>query len=138
MSDRVLIVDDEPDVARYLSTILQANGFDATIANDVKTGLEKVAEVRPQLICLDIMMPKETGISMYRELKANDSTRLIPVIIISGAEQEDKFDFRAYMPEESIAEPERYMEKPVDVDVFVSTVRKLINSKSDLSEGRNR
>jgi len=122
---KILIVDDEPDVARYLFTILQANGFDPTVAYDVESGLEQALEMKPSLICLDIVIPKETGISMYRQLKENSDTRSIPVIIISGAEQEDKFDFRAYMPDESIPPPESYMEKPVNVEKLVDTVKRL-------------
>jgi len=126
---RILIVDDEPDVARYLFTILQANGFDPVEAFDVESGLEKAFKLKPSLICLDIMIPKETGISMYRQLKETSETNSIPVIFISGAEQEDKFDFRSYMPDKSIPPPESYMEKPINVEKLVNTVKRLTANK---------
>jgi len=125
---RILIVDDEPDIARYLAMILKANGFTPIVANSAETGFQRMAEQLPDLVCLDIMMPSESGISMYQQLRQNKSTRHIPVIIISGAEQEDRFDFHSYLPEESIPEPECYMEKPVNADKYVETVKSLISS----------
>lgn len=135
MSKKVLIVDDEPDIAAYLAAILNTNGFTATVADSVQSGLEAVDRITPDLICLDIMMPKESGISMYRRLRETDATRHIPVVIISGAEQQGKFNFRSYLPEESIPEPDCYLEKPIDVKNFVEIVERLIGS--GLSSGGN-
>ncbi|MCK5125501.1 MAG: response regulator [candidate division Zixibacteria bacterium] len=130
MSLKVLIVDDESDVARYLAMIVQANGFIPKVANNVEDGLEIVNDFKPDLVCLDIMMPKESGVSMYQQLRENKATRHIPVIIISGAEQEEKFDFRNYLPDESVPEPECYMEKPVDVDKYIAMIKRLTTGDS--------
>ncbi len=132
MSTKVLIVDDEPDVAKYLAMILRANGYEPTVAHNAKAGWELVNEPNLALVCLDIMMPRESGISMYRKLRENDDTRTIPVIFISGAEQEEKFDFRSYLPDESIPEPDGYLEKPIDIDKYVKIVGRLTGT--DTSE----
>lgn len=128
MGGKVLIVDDEPDVARYLSAVLRANGHTPTIANSVETGLNILNDTRPDLICLDIMMPNESGISMYKRLKEDSSTERIPVIIISGVEVEGQFDFRSFLPDESVPPPECFLEKPVNVKEFIATVEHLITS----------
>lgn len=138
MSRKVLIVDDEPDVARYLAMVLRANGFSPVVADSVESGLKIVDELQPDLVCLDIMMPKESGISMYRRLRQGQKTRRIPVIIISGAEQEEKFDFRSYLPEESIPEPDCYMEKPIDVEKYLGAVERLIGSEASTGGDDNR
>jgi len=138
VSRKVLIVDDEPDVARYLAMVLRANGFSPVVADSVESGLKIVDELEPDLVCLDIMMPRESGISMYRRLRQSQKTRRIPVIIISGAEQEVKFDFRAYLPEESIPEPDCYMEKPIDVEKYLGAVERLIGSETSAGGDANR
>ncbi len=128
MSTRILIVDDEPDVATYLATVLRANGYDPTVANDVDTAIAKVGEISPAVICLDIMMPKKSGISLYAHLKQDASLASIPVVIISGVAFEGKFDFRTYMPDESVPPPECFLEKPINPEGFVKTISGLVAS----------
>lgn len=130
MAARILIVDDEPDVATYLATALRVNGYDTTVANSVEAGLVEIEQARPDLVCLDIMMPKESGVSMYCRLRQDDATRDIPVIIISGAVGEGRFDIHAYPVDTTVPPPERFLEKPVDVDVLLKTVGDLLASPS--------
>jgi twitching motility two-component system response regulator PilH len=127
---KVLIVDDEADVATYMATVLRAHGHRVTIAKSVEAGLQSVSESRPDLICLDIMMPRESGISMYRRLKQNRETASIPVIVVSGVEPEGQFDFRSYLPNESVPPPECFLEKPLDVHEFVATVERLLTTNA--------
>lgn len=128
MSQRVLIVDDEPDVVKYLSTALSVNGYEVDVTDNVKEGLQKVSDFAPDLICLDVMMPEESGISMYLRLKQESTTADIPVVMISGVAQESQFDFRGYVDDESVPPPECFLEKPVDVDRLLETVKALIPS----------
>ena len=125
---KVLIVDDEPDVAKYLAMILRANGYEPSVAHNAEDGHELVGELVPDLVCLDIMMPRESGISMYRKLREGEDTRNIPVVFISGAEQEANFNFRSYLPDESIPEPDGYLEKPINVDRYLEIVKRLTNA----------
>ncbi len=125
MSYKVLIVDDEPDVASYLAAILRANGHSPVIAHSVDEGLAKLEESRPDIICLDIMLPKESGVSMYINVRQNEETRDIPVIVISGVELEGQFDFSSFLPNETLPPPECFMEKPIKVDEFVATIERL-------------
>lgn len=69
MSKKVLIVDDESDMRIFLTTLLETNGFRPSCAADGREGLEMARKVKPALIILDVMMPRESGVSMYRELK---------------------------------------------------------------------
>jgi len=127
---RVLIVDDEPDVATYLATVLRAHGHRPEVAGSVEEGFTRLDEALPDLICLDIMMPKESGISMYARLKRESRTRSIPVLVISGVATAGQFDFRAYLPDESIPPPEQFLEKPVAVEEFVAAVARLAVPRS--------
>ncbi len=126
MAKKILIVDDEVDITTYLSAVLQANGYSSAIATDADAGFVLAGDVHPDLICLDIMMPKESGISMYARLKRDPDLQHIPVIIISGVEQGGTFDFRSYVADDTIPEPERFMEKPIDVEKYIQAIEELV------------
>lgn len=127
MGKKILIVDDEPDITTYLSTALQANGYLPRIAADSGAGLEAAREIHPDLICLDIMMPRESGITLYKHLKEDPDLKSVPVMIISGVGQEGQFDFRSYVPDSSIPPPELFMEKPIAMDQFIGAIKRLIS-----------
>ncbi len=137
MSVTVLIVDDEPDVARYLATALRANGYTAVTADSVEHGLEEVHKTRPDLICLDIMMPRQSGITMYTQLKNDKTLRSIPVIFISGVGHEDPWDFRTFVPDKSVPPPELFLEKPIDAELFIESIEQLMASIRGREGGPN-
>ena len=94
MKDRkkILIVDDEQDVLRYLTAVLKNNDYMTYSADNARSGFHLLAEVRPDLVCLDIMMPRESGISLYAKMKRNKRFKNIPVLIRSGVVQEEEYD----------------------------------------------
>ncbi len=126
----MLVIDDEVDVVTYLVNILEDNGYIPYAAESAEKGMEMLGEVHPSLICLDIMMPKESGISMYTKLRSDPKYSNIPVLIISGYAAEKEFDFRELVPDSSIPAPQQYLEKPVDVDRFLESLRQLIGNSS--------
>ncbi|MEZ5359733.1 MAG: response regulator [Candidatus Zixiibacteriota bacterium] len=128
MSKKVLIIDDEIDVVAYLRAVLEDHGFECLVARSAESGLEVIIEQRPDLICLDIMMPGESGISLYLKLCGNKSLCDIPVFFISGMVKEEEFDFRNLVPNRDIPRPRRYIEKPIDVLSFIRMVDKEIGS----------
>lgn len=128
MAKNVLIVDDEADVAMYLSVILESNGYYPHIASSVDQGFEMLNRIRPDLVCLDIMMPEESGISLYIQLKQDPDFKDTPVLIISGVAQEEEFDFRSFVPDDSIPPPDCYLEKPIDVEEYLKIVEQLMLS----------
>lgn len=137
MESKILIIDDEADVIKYLTVVLKSNGFLPYSINNVKNAKALVKEICPDLICLDIMMPEETGISFYAKLKRDKNFQSIPIIIISGVIQAGEFDFQSYLSDNSIPPPEHFMEKPIDVEEFISTINKLIKSKNSLKRGKS-
>lgn len=122
---KILIVDDEPDVVAYLSAVLKANGYKPYSAADIKTAMQIVKKIRPDLVCLDIVMPKETGISFYIKLQQEVEYKNIPVMIISGIIEADKFNFRSYVKDETIPAPGCFMEKPVDIKNFIWNIEQM-------------
>ncbi len=129
MSDKlILIVDDEPDVNLYLQTLLEQHGYAVLSAESVGQAEKLIATSIPDLVCLDIMMPKRSGIALYQHLKEKPLLRKIPVIIISGVVQSGEFDFRSFLPDTRIPPPDRFFEKPIMIDEFLAAVRKLLNN----------
>jgi len=131
-SKKILIIDDEPDVVTYLSAVLEANGYKSYATGDIKTAMEQVKDIHPDLICLDIVMPEETGISFYTRLRQDNESKTTPVIIISGIVESEKFDFRTYTKDDSIPPPECYMEKPIDVEKYIQKVKELVGKNSTI------
>lgn len=129
MSEKILIVEDEQDVATYLATVLRSNGYSPTVADNVDSGIRIAHKMRPDLICLDIMMPRKSGLTMYTHLMKDPALKNIPVLIISGVGHEGGFDFRAYVQDESIPTPSHFMEKPINIDDYLKTVRRLTASR---------
>ena len=130
MPDKILVIDDEPDIIKYLTSILTDCEYDVKSAVSGKQGFEIIRTWYPDLICLDIMMPEETGLSFYEKLKCDKNFRNIPVIIVSGVAQSQEFDFHSYLSDNSIPPPDHFMEKPISVGEFVSTIKRLIESQS--------
>ena len=86
---KILIVDDEPDVLEILQKRLTGAGHKVSIACDGVEGLQKTLESLPDLILLDVMMPNKDGFSMLRELKENDQTSRIPVVMVTAKSELD-------------------------------------------------
>lgn len=129
MGHKILIIEDEPDVATYLATLLRTNGYEPEVVTDPNEAFEMLDKVAPELISLDIMMPEKSGLSMYSRLRNETAYKDIPVLIVSGVEAESQFDFRSYVKDESIPEPEHYFEKPIDVERYLSVIAKLLDPK---------
>ena len=83
MNKTILCIDDQKDIRELLSDYLDTLGFHVFTAEDGEDGLQKALEVEPDLIFLDIMMPKKNGYALLKELKANSKLWDIPVIILS-------------------------------------------------------
>ena len=81
---RFSLVDDDRNTAKYLSAVLSDNGYDPILAYDGSEGLAKVKQSTPDLIVLDVMMPKKTGFVLFKQLKEDKRYRDIPILMLSG------------------------------------------------------
>ena len=128
MAKKILIVEDEVDMITFLSTLLEDHGYETISALDGEEGLKKVKDEKPDLVSLDLLMPNKTGIGMFREMRRNTETVNIPVVIVTGFATDDapRIDFKKWMHQRAIKPPEAYIEKPVDKDLYLDSIRKLI------------
>jgi two-component system, OmpR family, phosphate regulon response regulator PhoB len=127
---KVLIVDDELDMRIFLSTLLETNGYKPVVSTDGMEGIRKAREIKPDLIVLDVMMPKAGGVQMYRDLRVDSELEGIPVIMLSGIAKKTFFHSQnvldSYM-DQSVREPDAYIEKPPEAEEFLQSVRGLLN-----------
>lgn len=125
MSKKILIVEDEPDPRKYLEILLKESGFDTFCAEDGIQAMEKVKELNPDAIILDILMPRETGIKFYRDLVKDKTYSQIPVIVCSGATQyKPLFE----LDRQALPKPFAFVEKPIDKEFLISKVKEAVLS----------
>jgi len=129
MAKKVLAVDDDPDVRAFVVTVLEENGYTPLVAQSGEEGMDAIREGGPELVILDILMPRGSGVRLYRELKTDASLKHIPVIVLSGIakksflrSQKALTEFRGGV----VPEPEAYLEKPVKPEELVETIKKVI------------
>jgi two-component system phosphate regulon response regulator PhoB len=123
---RVLVVDDELDMRTFVATLLETSGFKPLVAEDGIQGLEIARRDKPSLIILDIMMPKESGITMYRSLKSDPALKGIPVIMLSALAKKTFLHSQSVLDAykgEKIPEPAAYIEKPPEPDELLEAIQ---------------
>ena len=125
---KILIVDDELDIRIFLCNLLGNCGYEPIDAGDKDEGMQKAVSEKPALIILDVTMPKETGIQMYRELKEHEALKNVPVIMVSTI---DKKTFSFYQKfhgasrQKGVPDPGAYLEKPLEAEELIKLVRTL-------------
>ena len=126
---KVLVVDDAVDIRKVVSKLVEKSGYITTEAKNGVEGMNKVREDKPDLIILDILMPKESGIRMYRELKTEEALKDIPVIVLSAIPKKSFFRSQKVLDEfagESVPEPEAYIEKPEEPQELIALMKKIL------------
>ena len=119
----VLVVDDDPDARDFLATVLQDNGFVATMARDGIEAIAMIEQQPPDLVALDITMPEKSGVAVYRKLKEDEQLSGIPVIIVTGISD----DFEKFIStRRQVPPPEGYIHKPVDHEEFLRMVKDIL------------
>jgi two-component system, OmpR family, phosphate regulon response regulator PhoB len=129
MGKKVLTVDDDPDVRLFATTVLEEHGYTPFEAGNGEEGLQMIKSENPNLVILDVLMPRQSGIRLYRELKTNKSLADVKVIVLSGIAKKTFLRSQQALTEfgeAAVPEPDFYLEKPVDADVLAETIKKAI------------
>jgi len=128
----VLVVDDEEDVRKYLTMALTDAGFRVVTAVDGFEALKQVKAETPDIISLDLVMPKRSGIKFYRDMMTNKKWSKIPILVVTGHARDELG--RADLKELTISGPGIYLEKPVKPKNYVAAIKKLLNMETDADE----
>lgn len=126
MSKKVLVVDDDPDVVTFNVTIVEELGYTALVAKNGEEGLRIVKEEKPDLVILDVLMPRQSGVRLYRELKTDESLGQIPVIMLSAIAEKTFLRSQKALTEfgeDKVPEPEIYIEKPIEPEELSKIIK---------------
>ena len=126
---KVLVVDDDVDIRKVVSKLVEKSGYEAIEAKNGVEGMGKVREDKPDLIILDMLMPKESGIRMYHELKTEGPLKDIPVIVLSAIPKKSFLKSQKVLDEfagQSVPEPEAYIEKPEEPEELIALMKKIL------------
>jgi len=129
MGKVILVVDDDPDVRMFNTTVVEESGYTPIEAANGEEGLEILKKEKPDLVILDVLMPKQSGIRLYRELKANKALKNIPVVMLSGIARRTFLRSQKALTEfggAEVPEPEVYLEKPVEAEELAETIQSIL------------
>ena len=116
MAKKILVIDDDPTIVIYLKTLFNDNGYETVVAQDGLQAEEVVKQTKPDLITLDLEMPKEWGPRFYRNMVKHEELKDIPVIVISGISD----------PKHAIRKAVAVVRKPFDEEKLLDIVKNTI------------
>ena len=121
----ILIVDDDPDLVETVAMLLESKGYEVGKAYDGIEGEESIKKRRPDVLVLDVMMPRKDGYKLCKELKSNKWTQDIPVILLTAVGE--AVSTTTYTHAEGMStEAEDFIPKPVDAKTLVEAVERLL------------
>jgi len=119
---RVLVIEDDPDIAVTMKYMLKKKGYEVSISSNGKEGFDKIKEERPDLVILDLILPDLAGEEVCREIRKDDSLKDTPVIMVTAKYSDvDKVVGR-------VIGANLYMTKPFDMDELLEGVENLIKA----------
>jgi DNA-binding response OmpR family regulator len=126
MSDmkKILVVDDEPDIVTWLTTIFEDGGYDTISAYSGAEAFAKAKDEKPDMITLDISMDDESGLKALRKFQESSETSNIPIIIITGVSPDVK---RFIDRNKKLQMPAAFMEKPIDREELLAKTKELVS-----------
>lgn len=118
---KVLVVDDEPDIQLFFSSVLEDNGAEVLIASDGEEALNIIKTTRPDVITLDINMPGKDGGWVFEKLRKDPEIQNTKVCIITG-----RPELRRLIYDRPVPPPEGYLDKPVDEKTLITNIKKIL------------
>jgi CheY-like chemotaxis protein len=114
---KILILDDEKHIVTYLKTLLRQKGYETIEALSVEEALEAARREKPDLVILDLMMPKKTGTDFARRISRDKELKHTPIIVVSALAGREL----------AVRKPVAVFDKPIDPDKFIAAVEKALS-----------
>jgi CheY-like chemotaxis protein len=128
----ILVVDDEQDVRNYLAAVLSDAGYETLTAENGQVAMDLVKAGTPDLISLDVTMPEKSGVRFYREMREDEATAGVPIIIVTGVmnpwgSSDGSGTMESFLSNRrQIPAPEGFFEKPVDKEAYLARIAELL------------
>jgi CheY-like chemotaxis protein len=132
MSDpaKILLIDDDADFILINRTILETQGYQVDAASEAASAMEKIKTWKPDLICLDVMMPTGTeGFHLAYKIRQDPQTKGIPILMITSIH--DYSDFRFSTEDGEFLPVDEFIEKPIRAEVLLNKVKELLAAPSE-------
>jgi len=126
---RILCIEDEPEMIDLIRLILGRKGFEVLGAAGGEDGINKIREQKPDLVLLDLMMPFVDGWEVYQQMKSDDETKDIPVIVVTAKAQSIDKVLGLH-----IAKVDDYIAKPFSPKDLINSVERVLSKKAEHSE----
>jgi CheY-like chemotaxis protein len=124
----ILLVDDDEDIRLAVQALLESRDYKVETAATKEEGLEKFTTVKPDLAILDVMMVSwQDGFELARELKKDPDLKNVPILMLTGVENKTGFEFKSAAGDEEWLPVEGFLDKPVEPEVLLAEVEKLLN-----------
>ncbi|HLA78595.1 MAG TPA: response regulator [Vicinamibacteria bacterium] len=120
-----LVIDDEPDTTTYLAALLGDHGWRVSTANSANDGLALAQKDAPDIVLLDVMMPERGGLSTLIALRKDPKTSQVPVVLVTGIQEQLTHDFGNFLDRFKHYHPDAYLDKPIDPEQLLRTLEEL-------------
>jgi CheY-like chemotaxis protein len=128
--ERILIIDDDPDITEAMKVVLENEGYIIDSAKDGSKGMERIKAAKPDLIILDVMMnTQDEGFLLSRELKKQSKYKHIPILMVTSVKEKTGIDFETAAGDETWLPVEGFLNKPVKPEVLLEKVRTLLQEQ---------
>ena len=127
---RILLVDDEQDSIDFVTAVLEGEDVEFLTAHDGEAGMKMARAEKPDLIILDVQMPKKDGFTVFAELRHDEDLRNIPVIMLTGISEKTGVGFSESIMGDLIGHiPDGYVAKPVEPAVLQAIVHDILAAR---------
>ncbi|MCK9261675.1 MAG: response regulator [Azoarcus sp.] len=122
MAKKILIADDEPNIVISLEFLMKREGFDVTVATDGEEAVNRIRGERPDLVLLDVMMPKKSGFEVCQEIKADPELQSIRILMLTAKGRDTEVSKGLALGADA------YMTKPFSTKELVERVRSMLEN----------
>jgi DNA-binding response OmpR family regulator len=121
MSKRILIVDDEPNIVISLEFLMKREGFDVAVAVDGEAALKAIAEQVPDLVLLDIMLPKKDGFEVCQQIRANPAWQSVKIVMLTAKGRDTEIAKGLALGADT------YLTKPFSIKDLATRIKQLLD-----------
>ncbi len=124
----ILIIEDDTDFAGFLKYLVEEAGYTALTASNSVQANRILLKQKPDLITLDLLLPGETGIKIFRKIRGSQNWKDIPIIVITGvdANTNQEISYKNFLKGVNLKAPEAYLEKPIEQNFLIKMVDRLL------------
>ena len=128
---KILIIDDDPDFVLAVRLPLEAVGFEVEEATTAKEGIEKTLSVQPDLVILDVMMPKGyEGFEAARAIREEHGLKELPIVMLTSLHGKRQVPYR-FAPDETYLPVDVFLDKPIEPDALIDTINELLGERRE-------